>query len=898
VPEVDTAWAFSRSPLEITPMEATNGNSSRMHERRMALIVAQVAATRARLHGVALAHGRADAACIAEWFTHDLANTSRFLTHSRTNSMAKSNRPSKSASTRPPRQAVVEIDRNSRATVSGPAEPAPVKNSADDLTAKAAGTQELTSQLPFNVTKPLEYDPGAAVHPVAGMSARPDDPIVGSSTVQEKQGSDKTGSGSPVIGTNKTIGPLDRVRADSTGKVLTTNQGVPVGDNQSSLKAGLRGPTLLEDFILREKITHFDHERIPERIVHARGSAAHGIFECYKPLGDLTRADLFSEAGKQTPVFVRFSTVLGERGSTDTARDVRGFAVKFYTQEGNWDLVGNNMPVFFIQDAMKFPDLVHAAKPEPHFAMPQAGTAHDTFWDFASLMPEITHMLMWAMSDRAIPRSYRTMQGFGVHTFRLVNASGESSFVKFHWTPLAGTHSLVWDEAVKISGADPDFHRRDLWEAIEAGVYPEWELGFQVFSEEQAERFTFDILDATKLVPEELVPIMPVGRMVLNRNPDNFFAETEQVAFCTAHVVPGVDFSNDPLLAGRIHSYVDTQISRLGGPNFHEIPINAPVAQVHNNQRDGMHRQAIHRGRVSYEPNSLGGGCPFQAGSAGFVSFAEKLAPDTHKVRGKAERFADHYTQARLFFRSQTPTEQQHIVNAFRFELSRVQTPAIRERMVSGLMNVDADMARAIATGLGMRQMPEPMPKVLETDVTPEVTESPSLSLTARPGNGSIAGRRVAVLVADGVEGKTARSIVDRLTADGAVARFVGARLGSVQATDGDIEVDTTVEAMPSVLFDAVVIPDGQSAAGVLEADGRTLEFVKDQYRHCKPILALGAGTDVLKKAGIPAALPSGQPDPGLILGDPGKAGAAVEAFAKALGMHRHFARETDPPRV
>ena len=366
------------------------------------------------------------------------------------------------------------------------------------------------------------------------------------------------------IGQNPTVGPLDRVRVDSTDRALTTNQGVSIGDNQNSLKAGLRGPTLLEDFILREKITHFDHERIPERIVHARGSAAHGFFECTTAIPEFTRASLFGEAGKQTPVFVRFSTVLGERGSTDTARDVRGFAVKFYTDEGNWDLVGNNIPVFFIQDAMKFPDLVHAAKPEPHFAMPQAGSAHDTFWDFASLMPEITHMLMWAMSDRAIPRSYRTMQGFGVHTYRLVNAKGESRFVKFHWNPKAGTHSLVWDEAVKISGADSDFHRRDLWEAIEAGAYPEWELGLQIFTEEQAEGFTFDVLDATKIVPEELVPIVPVGRMVLNRNPDNFFAETEQVAFCVAHVVPGVDFSNDPLLAGRIHSYVDTQISRLG----------------------------------------------------------------------------------------------------------------------------------------------------------------------------------------------------------------------------------------------------------------------------------------------------------------------------------------------
>ncbi len=387
--------------------------------------------------------------------------------------------------------------------------------------------------------------------------------------------------------------------AGAPEQALTTNQGVVIGDNQHSLKAGLRGPTLLEDFILREKITHFDHERIPERIVHARGSAAHGFFEAYKPLTELTRAAPFQAAGKLTPVFVRFSTVAGERGSADTARDVRGFAVKFYTDEGNWDLVGNNIPVFFIQDAIKFPDLIHAVKPEPYNGMPQAASAHDTFWDFASLMPEMLHTLMWVMSDRGIPRSLRMMQGFGVHTYRLVNAQGESRFVKFHWKPKLGTHSLVWDEAVKIAGADPDFHRRDLWEAIEAGEYPEWELGLQVFTEAQAEGFSFDVLDATKLIPEELVPVTPVGRMVLDRNPGNFFAETEQVAFCTAHVVPGIDFSNDPLLAGRIHSYIDTQITRLGGVNFHELPINAPLVPVRNNQRDGLHRLAVPRGRVA-----------------------------------------------------------------------------------------------------------------------------------------------------------------------------------------------------------------------------------------------------------------------------------------------------------
>ena len=478
---------------------------------------------------------------------------------------------------------------------------------------KLEGTDELARKFPHNPNKAREHG-DAAFNPERGKTVEAPHPSVAASTLSEGNETSKTGA-EPRIGFNTMNEGLDRVRVDSTGQALTTNQGIPVADNQNSLKAGFRGPTLLEDFILREKITHFDHERIPERIVHARGSAAHGFFESYDSLDELHALSVFAKAGKQTPVFVRFSTVVGERGSADTARDVRGFAVKFYTDEGNWDLVGNNIPVFFIQDAMKFPDLIHAAKPEPHFAIPQASTAHDTFWDFVSLMPESTHMLMWVMSDRAIPRSYRMMQGFGVHTFRLVNAAGESRFVKFHWRPLAGTHSLTWDEAVKISGADPDFHRRDLWEAIESGAYPEYEFGLQIFTEEQAERFSFDVLDATKIVPEELVPVTPVGKMVLNRNPDNFFAETEQVAFCASHIVPGLDFTNDPLLAGRLHSYVDTQISRLGGPNFHEIPINAPVAQVHNNQRDGMHRQSIPRGRVAYEPNSLAGGCPFQAGT-------------------------------------------------------------------------------------------------------------------------------------------------------------------------------------------------------------------------------------------------------------------------------------------
>jgi catalase len=646
----------------------------------------------------------------------------------------------------------------------------------------------------------------------------------------------------------------------------------------------------MEDFILREKITHFDHERIPERVVHARGSAAHGYFESYGDFSELTRAIPFAAKGKRTPTFVRFSTVAGERGSTDTARDVRGFAVKFYTEQGNWDLVGNNIPVFFIQDAMKFPDLVHAAKPEPHHAMPQAATAHDTFWDFASLSPEIAHMLMWTMSDRAIPRSYRTMQGFGVHTFRLINAAGESRFVKFHWTPLQGTHSLVWDEAVRISGADPDFHRRDLWEAIESGNFPEWELGLQIFTEEQAASFPFDILDATKLIPEELVPLTPVGRLVLDRNPDNFFAETEQVAFCTAHIVPGIDFSNDPLLQGRNHSYIDTQISRLGGPNFHEIPINSPIVQIQNNQRDGMHRQAINRGRVNYEPNSLGGGCPFQAGKMGFTSFPEAFATED-KVRGNPELFSEHYGQARLFYQSQSAAEQAHIANAFRFELTRVQTPAVRERMLALLANVDAGLVAKVAEGLGM-DVPAPLPLASKEPI-PAYAPSPALSLLSRPGETGIRTRRVAILVAHGVDGDKVRAMYTSLLKDGAVPRLVGNMLGKVKTSAGDpLDVEISLEAGPSVMYDAVIVPDGDKSADLLGRNAHAIDFLREQYRHCKPILALGGGADLLTKAMIPATLPDGSDDPALLIdGD-------LDAFKEALASHRSFARETDPPMV
>jgi catalase len=798
--------------------------------------------------------------------------------------------------TRKPRTPTRSSSKTSaRSTVSGPsrADAASQSAAADALVAKMAATQALAAQMPFNPNKDAEHGELALVPP-EGVAIEPSDPVATGSTLTESIESEKAGSAARP-GFNPGNLPLDRVRVDSGGRVLTTNQAVPVADNQNSLKAGLRGPALLEDFILREKITHFDHERIPERIVHARGSAAHGFFECYKPLTDLTRASIFAEKGKRTPVFVRFSTVVGERGSTDTPRDVRGFAVKFYTDEGNWDLVGNNMPVFFIQDAMKFPDLIHAAKPEPHFAMPQAATAHDTFWDFISLMPESAHMIMWAMSDRAIPRSFRMMQGFGVHTFRFVNANGESRFVKFHWNPVLGTHSLDWDEAVKISGADPDFHRRDLWEAIEAGVFPEYELGVQVFTEEQAEGFSFDVLDATKIVPEELVPVMPVGRLVLNRNPDNFFAETEQVAFCAAHIVPGLDFSNDPLLAGRIHSYIDTQISRLGGPNFHEIPINAPVAQAHNNQRDGMHRQAINRGRVAYEPNSLAGGCPFQAGMAGFTSFPQPVQED--KVRGKPEKFADHYTQATLFYRSQTPVEQFHIKRALRFELTKVQVPAIRERVVAMLLNIDDDLAASVAGDLGI-DLPEPLPLVIEPQA-PEVEVSPALSLLARPGDGSIRSRRIGILVADGLDVESATAVHAGLMAEGAVPRFIGVKLGQVKGEEeGAIDVEVTIETMPSVLVDAIVVPGGDAAAKTLGTNGQAAEFIVNAYRHCKPILAIGAGRTVVENAGVPARLPSGDVDPGLLLVEDADAVSAVRSFVAAIARHRHFERQMDPPPV
>ena len=752
------------------------------------------------------------------------------------------------------------------------------------LATQKLGAQEFAAGMPNNSAKAAEYGMANALSPLAGATLQPRDDVVGASTVSEIEANEKVGEGVALVGASPASVSLDRARADASGQPLTTNMGVLIADNQSSLKAGLRGPTLLEDFILREKITHFDHERIPERIVHARGSGAHGYFECYDALTHLTKAAPFAERGKTTPVFVRFSTVAGERGSADAVRDVRGFAVKLYTEEGNWDIVGNNMPVFFIQDAMKFPDLVHAVKPEPHHGMPQAASAHDTFWDFAGLMPESTHMLMWIMSDRAIPRSYSTMQGFGVHTFRLVNADGESVFCKFHWNPKAGTHSLVWPEAVKINGVDSDFHRRDLWESIEAGNFPEWELGLQVFTEAQADAFAFDVLDATKLVPEELVPVLPVGRMVLTRNPDNFFAETEQVAFGTANVIPGIDFSNDPLLHGRHHSYLDTQLSRLGGPNFHEIPINSPVAAVHNNQRDGIHRQAIPRGRVAYEPNSLGGGCPFQAGMRGFATFPAPVAED--KVRGKPEKFADHFSQAQLFWNSQTETEKNHIVASFRFELSKVQVHPVRERILGLLMNVNGELASSVAAGLGCA-LPKPQP-VLLMPTHAEPSRSDALSLTARPGTTGIAGMRVAMLVTESTDAKKAHAVYRALTDRKAAPRIVASKLGVLQPQAAEpIHVEVSTEIAPSVLWDAVVVVGGERTGEAFVNQGDLLDFLRDQYHHCKPIISIG-DSGMLDTAEVPMHLPGGDPDTGVaVLED-----IDIDLIVATLAKRRYFERE------
>ena len=680
---------------------------------------------------------------------------------------------------------------------------------------------------------------------------------------------------------------------------LTTNQGQKVSDDQNSEKASVRGPTLLEDFILREKITHFDHERIPERVVHARGAGAHGVFEAYEDLSDLTMASPFAAKGKQTPVFVRFSTVAGSRGSADTPRDVRGFAVKFYTDTGVWDLVGNNMPVFFINDAIKFPDLIHAVKPEPHVEIPQAASAHDTFWDFASLSPEISHMLMWAMSDRGMPRSFAHMEGFGIHTWRLVNAEGKSRFVKFHWKPVKGVHSLVWDEAQKVAGKDADYNRRDMFESIERGDFLEWEMGIQVVEESDEFAFDFDLLDSTKLIPEELVPVRKIGKMTLNRNPDNYFSETEQVAFCVSHVVPGIDFTNDPLLQGRLHSYLDTQLRRVG-PNFAELPINRPLNPVSNNQREGFARQTINKGRVAYFPNALGGGMPAQQPQAidAYRSYAEKV--DGHKIRARSTSFTDYFTQATLFWNSMADWEKDHIVAAFSFELNNCETKSVPEAVMGNiLVNIHPDLAARIAekTGLDIAACKASAPPVVFTALAPpaekltntkSVTASPALSMD-KPASG-IKGRKIAVLAGKGVDGNQLGTLRRDLEAQGAVIEVIASHGGTITCSLGKtVKVDRPAPNAPSVIYDAVVVPGGASAA-VLAKTGLALAFVAEAFKHGKPLAFIGDGAALIAAAHLPVA-GTGAPDQGVTVGD---ASAAIQGLVASLKKHRFANRDIE----
>lgn len=712
---------------------------------------------------------------------------------------------------------------------------------------------------------------------------------------------------------NKKVQSLQEHTEDASGEFMTTNHGVKINDDHNSLKAGERGPTLLEDFIFREKMTHFDHERIPERVVHARGSAAHGVFRLHKDMSEFTRASFLRDTNVETPVFVRFSTVAGSRGSTDLARDVRGFAVKFYTEEGNFDLVGNNMPVFFIQDAMKFPDLVHAVKPEPHNEIPQAASAHDTFWDFISNTPESAHMIMWQMSDRAIPRSYRMMEGFGVHTFRLVNEQGKSCFVKFHWKPKLGVHAVAWDEAQNISGKDPDYHRRDLWEAIENGDFPEWDLGLQLVPEEDEHKFEFDLLDPTKIIPEELVPVIPVGTMTLNRNPDNFFAETEQVAFHIGHVVAGIDFTNDPLLQGRLFSYTDTQLIRLGGPNFHEIPINRPVVPVHNNQRDGFSRQQINKGKTAHSPNGMAGGCPFQAGrmQGGFTSVNERI--DAHKIRDRSPSFFDHFSQAKLFYNSQSEPEKNHILDALSFELGKVEILSIRERILYLLLQIDEGLAAGVAYNLGMhvpKALNTPLNQNVPADGDPEkympivkegsLLKSAALSMANTPRD-SIRTRKVAILACDGVNGASLQAMKEAIIVQGGLVDVIAPRYGFIngsgtkESNAAPIAVDKSLLTTASVFYDAVYVPGGINSVATLEADADAIHFLNEAFKHCKAIAVDSDALQVLRSTYFGRKLPQdNQPDTvlteGIIIGEDG---ATISgSFIDAIKQHRFWDRE------
>ncbi|MDN5386904.1 catalase [Bacillus sp. LB7] len=674
---------------------------------------------------------------------------------------------------------------------------------------------------------------------------------------------------------------LEQYRSDNRGKKMTTNQGLRVSEDEHSLKAGVRGPTLMEDFHFREKMTHFDHERIPERVVHARGFGAHGYFQVYEPMTEYTKAKFLQDPSVKTPVFVRFSTVAGSRGSGDTVRDVRGFATKFYTEEGNYDLVGNNIPVFFIQDAIKFPDLVHAFKPEPNNEMPQASTAHDTFWDFVANNEETAHMIMWAMSDRAIPRSYRMMEGFGVHTFRFVNEEGKARFVKFHWKPVLGVYSLVWDEAQTIAGKDPDYHRRDLWEAIERGDEVEYELGVQMIDEEDEFKFDFDILDPTKLWPEEMVPVKIIGKMTLNRNQDNVFAETEQAAFHPGHVVPGIDFTNDPLLQGRLFSYTDTQLIRLGGPNFHEIPINRPVCPFHNNQYDGYHRMTINKGPVAYHKNSLQNNDPAPASEeeGGYVHYEEKV--EGKKIRQRSESFNDHYSQAKLFWNSMSPVEKEHIISAFRFEVGKVKSKDVRRQVVHMFNRVDRELAKQIAAGVGV----EPPEKDEGSNVT---FKSPALSqenTVKRPQT-----RTVAILAEQGFDDEDLSRVLKEFKKADIIPDIVSSALGVIKGTGGtEIEVGNTLQTVDSVLYDAVYIPGGQESIERLQLHKAASDFINETFGHYKAIGAAGKGIDLLlSAAGSHAAA-----QPGIITSRDDK---SKDDFGKklvaAIGGHRHWDRQ------
>ncbi len=707
----------------------------------------------------------------------------------------------------------------------------------------------------------------------------------------QEPGPSQVTRGSIMPGKDEKNAQLDQYRIRDDHQHLTTQQGVKVDHTDDALTVGERGPTLLEDFHAREKITHFDHERIPERVVHARGAGAYGRFQVYDNwLSDYTVADFLTTPDQEVPVFVRFSTVAGSRGSADTVRDVRGFATKFYTRQGNYDLVGNNMPVFFIQDGIKFPDFVHAVKPEPHNEIPQAASAHDTLWDFVSLQPETLHMIMWLMSDRALPRSYRMMQGFGVHTFRFVNADGKGTFVKFHWTPLAGTHSLMWDETQKIAGKDPDFNRRDLWESIEAGIFPEYELGVQLVDEADEFAFDFDLLDSTKIIPEEQVPVRPVGRMTLDRNPDNFFAETEQVAFHTANLVPGIDFTNDPLLQARNFSYLDTQLIRLGGPNFAQLPVNQPIAPVHNDQRDGYGQHRIHPAKTSYSKNSLSGGCPALADTGVYRHYAEKV--DGAKIRRRSESFKDFYSQATLFWNSMSEVEAEHVVAAFRFELGKVNDRGIRARTVAELNNVDHQLARRVAEGVGVEP---PTEEIAHHDrVSPALSQLNSV--------GTAKGRKVAVLVADGTDLVGVERVRVGLRSRGVIPELLAPTDGSVSGLDGgqSVEVDRAINTMASVLYDGVIVAAGEPGVAKLSVDGYALHFIMEAYKHAKLVAAFGTGVDLLRTAGITAEL-SDSTDVHNRLGVVSTTGHAtelsddfVDMVTEVLARHRVWERQTD----